>query len=272
MSEVFESFAQNFEDVMLWRVFNTLTSGTYIDVGAGDPTVDSVTKAFYDRGWSGINIDPLKNNIMSLNKERLLDTNLEVVIGGFTGEVDFYEIGVAGWSTASKSVAQTYMSAGIAVSRSTKQQFTLTDIWKKHLESHEVNFLKIDVEGTELQVLEGLDLEKYRPWLILIESTHPNTQVESHEAWEHILTCSQYIFVYKDGLNRFYLASEHESLRKYFEFPPNVFDNFVKNRPEYQVYLERISELQSQIAEILNSKSWRVIRLVNKILKKIRII
>jgi hypothetical protein len=54
----FISYAQNFEDVMLWRALKGLKKGFYIDVGAHDPEVDSVTKAFYDRGWCGINIEP----------------------------------------------------------------------------------------------------------------------------------------------------------------------------------------------------------------------
>ena len=58
----FISYAQNFEDVMLRRVFAELDTGFYIDVGANDPSADSVTKAFYDAGWHGINIEPLRNH------------------------------------------------------------------------------------------------------------------------------------------------------------------------------------------------------------------
>jgi hypothetical protein len=55
----FVSYAQNFEDVMLWRALRSLESGFYIDVGANDPTIDSVTKAFYASRWHGINIEPM---------------------------------------------------------------------------------------------------------------------------------------------------------------------------------------------------------------------
>ena len=55
----FVSYAQNFEDVMLWRALREVTHGFYIDVGAADPDSDSVTRAFYDRGWSGINVEPV---------------------------------------------------------------------------------------------------------------------------------------------------------------------------------------------------------------------
>ncbi len=55
------SYAQNQEDVLLNRVFQGLSDGFYIDVGANDPVVDSVTKLFYDRGWTGINVEPDEN-------------------------------------------------------------------------------------------------------------------------------------------------------------------------------------------------------------------
>ena len=57
----FISYAQNFEDIRLWRALKFFENGFYIDVGANDPTHDSVTKAFYDRGWSGINVEPMQN-------------------------------------------------------------------------------------------------------------------------------------------------------------------------------------------------------------------
>ena len=53
------SYAQNFEDVILQRVFHTCDQGRYIDIGGYDPTIDSVTKHFYDRGWSGVNVEPV---------------------------------------------------------------------------------------------------------------------------------------------------------------------------------------------------------------------
>ena len=50
----FVSYAQNFEDVMLWRALKHIDCGFYIDVGAQDPVIDSVTKSFYDHGWRGV--------------------------------------------------------------------------------------------------------------------------------------------------------------------------------------------------------------------------
>ena len=75
---MFISYAQNMEDVLLWRCFKDLENGTYIDVGANDPSEDSVTKAFYDRGWSGINIEPIQRHHDDLTAQRPRDINLRV--------------------------------------------------------------------------------------------------------------------------------------------------------------------------------------------------
>ena len=70
------SYAQNGEDIILNRVFMGEKNGFYIDVGAGKPNDDSVTKVFYDLGWRGINIEPHPENFHLLDKERKRDINL----------------------------------------------------------------------------------------------------------------------------------------------------------------------------------------------------
>ena len=77
----FISYAQNLEDVMLYRALKYVERGFYIDVGAMHPTINSVTKAFYDRDWRGINIEPSPEYFDSLQQERPEDINLNVVIG-----------------------------------------------------------------------------------------------------------------------------------------------------------------------------------------------
>src|ERR1041384_3211716 len=69
------SYAQNFEDVLLHRIFGNLARGFYVDIGASDPMIGSVTKIFYDRGWSGINIEP-SSTFPRLAAARPRDVNL----------------------------------------------------------------------------------------------------------------------------------------------------------------------------------------------------
>ena len=79
------SYAQNFEDVMLSRAFPG-ASGFYVDVGANDPDIDSVSRTFYERGWSGINLEPLGPQFERLKLRRPRDVNLQIAVGEAEGE------------------------------------------------------------------------------------------------------------------------------------------------------------------------------------------
>ena len=65
----FISYAQNREDVILNGFFEGRDKGFYVDVGAGNPVDDSVTKLFYDKGWHGINIEPIPHIYKELEKQ-----------------------------------------------------------------------------------------------------------------------------------------------------------------------------------------------------------
>ena len=101
------SYAQNREDVLLERVFADVENGFYIDVGAADPVLQSVTKHFYDRGWRGINVEPLPACFHRLQVTRPRDINLNMGLSACRGEMTFYELpSCPGWSTFSSSRAQ----------------------------------------------------------------------------------------------------------------------------------------------------------------------
>ena len=222
----FVSYAQNHEDVMLARVFRGIDAGFYIDVGAQDPRIDSVTKAFYDRGWRGINIEPVATWFDRLARDRPRDINLCLAAGAAEGVVDFYEVADSGLSTSSAEFARRHRDQGHAVVAGKVQVSTLDAICAEHLVEL-VHFLKIDAEGAELEVLQGIALERVRPWLILVEAKEPNSSVSTHARWDSLLLDRGYVFAYNDGLNRFYLAAEHASLHDAFATPPGVFDDFI---------------------------------------------
>src|SRR5271165_3364073 len=79
------SYAQNFEDVALWRALKDVSGGHYIDVGAFHPEIDSVTKWFYDQGWSGINLEPVPEMFAVLEAARPRDTNIRAAAGAVAG-------------------------------------------------------------------------------------------------------------------------------------------------------------------------------------------
>ncbi|HUX70817.1 MAG TPA: FkbM family methyltransferase, partial [Cellulomonadaceae bacterium] len=84
-SEPFVSYAQNGEDVILWRTLGNRGSCVYVDVGAFHPTYDSVTRALYERGWRGVNIEPQPDRLAAFEAERPEDVNLSLAIGDEDG-------------------------------------------------------------------------------------------------------------------------------------------------------------------------------------------
>ena len=247
----FVSYAQNYEDVMLARAFAGVERGFYVDVGAQDPRFDSVTKAFYDLGWHGINLEPVEHWHRKLVEERPRDINLCLAAGDHAGAIEFHETDESGLSTASAEFARRLREAGHALRTRQVPVDTLDAICRRH-DVREVHFLKVDVEGAEAEVLRGLDLARLRPWVILVEATEPNSRVSNHAQWEALVTDHDYRLVYQDGLNRFYLAREHEALAPAFAAPPNIFDDFVRRElVDLQAMLEaHIARLDGRIAAL----------------------
>jgi len=224
----FVSYAQNYEDVMLWRALREVTDGFYIDVGAWSPEVDSVTKAFSERGWRGINIEPNPHYFSQLVEHRPNDVNLSVAVGDHQGSVAMSFFPDSGLSTADPAIAKGHVESGWMVTTQEVPLVTLRTIWSSHVpQDQQVHFLKVDVEGLERAVLVGNDWALNRPWIVVVEATLPASQVECHSDWEDVLEDARYIYAYADGLNRYYVASERAHLAAAFKYPPNVFDGFV---------------------------------------------
>jgi FkbM family methyltransferase len=224
----FISYAQNLEDVMLWRALKHVDKGFYIDVGAAWPNEDSVTRSFYERGWNGINIEPNPFLYRELSQQRPRDINLNIAVGMTTGPADFALSRETGLSTLDQSAARAIQKAGHEVETVQVLVVPLSEIWRNHVpQMQEVHFLKVDVEGLEYQVIASNDWKKYRPWVVVVESTSPGSQSETHEQWEDKLLSNDYCFSYADGLNRFYVAAEKSEVRSNLRYPPNVFDGFV---------------------------------------------
>jgi FkbM family methyltransferase len=217
----FISYAQNFEDVTLWRVFRTFGPGRYIDVGANHPTHDSVTKALYERGWRGINIEPVEHFYESLCAQRPEDITLCVAIGAEEGELTFYEDRLTGLSTLSEETRAIQEAAGVQFIPRTVRVKRLDKICEQHLSEGEAfHFLKIDVEGFEQQVLQGMDFQRFRPWVVIMES--PFNQ---KPAWEPLILAEGYQFAYCDVINWYYIAQERPELLPCF-MPPSILDEF----------------------------------------------
>ncbi len=210
---------------MLWRAVGHVQNGRYIDVGAQDPILDSVSLAFYEKGWRGVHVEPTHHYAALLRKQRPDETVLETAVGAEAGIIKFYEIPDTGISTADKNIAQQHRERGFKLVEIDVPCVTLASIFNSSVRK-DVHWLKIDVEGLEEQVLRGWKPSKVRPWIVVVESTLPLTQTESYETWEPLLLGYGYSYVYFDGLNRFYVSNAKKELRNAFRAPPNVFDSF----------------------------------------------
>ena len=201
----FYSYSQYQEDLILYILLYDIENGFYIDVGAFDPIKVSVTKAFYLRGWTGINIEPQPDKKDLFDKDRPKDINLQLAIGEKKGNIEFYindqcSTYIKQYSRNSKTIINVSMD-------------TMSNICKNYVpKGRNVDFCKIDVEGGEKNVLLGYDFINYRPKVFCIESTVPLSYIPTYELWENILIQNNYMFVYKKSVNRFYVDKNFPEL------------------------------------------------------------
>jgi FkbM family methyltransferase len=226
-SEPIVSYSQNAEDVRLWRVFRTIDDGFYIDVGAADPDVDSVTRLFYEHGWSGVNIEP-SPCFEALEEARARDVNLPVVIGEQEGSVPFFlTYPFLGTSTVDLSAHGNIPEAIERVEEIAVPQRRLESVLREHATDRTIHFLKVDVEGAERQVLASSDWETFRPTVVVVEAIESWSMTPTHERWESILTDAGYRFAAFDGINRFYVADGYDHLIPSLAYPISALDRFV---------------------------------------------
>ena len=232
---------------MLWRALRHVEGGFYIDVGAAHPDIDSVTRAFYDRGWNGIDIEPVAAAAARLTAARSRNITMQVAVGEKSGTADFFVVDGTGLSTMERSALPAIGKAGFAAELTIVEMTTLADICRDHAPA-DIHFLKIDVEGAERAVLLGADFVLFRPWIVLAEATAPMSTRETSGDWEPILLRAGYRFVYFDGLNRFYVAEERfDELAPHFSVPPNVFDDFL--RVADTEWARRVADAQAQATD-----------------------
>ena len=218
------SYAQNLEDYHLARVFAGKTDGFYVDVGAGHPVGDNVSFHFYLQGWRGIVVEPQERLCRLYDHLRPRDIAASVLIGAGPGRAKFHEVDhLHGFSTMVERHARGAAKFGASFRTSRKFVVTLASLCETH-RVQEIDFLKVDVEGAEREVLAGADWRRFRPKVVLVEAVAPGDMAPAHEAWEPILLGNGYLFAFFDGLNRFYVAEEAAALKERFPEKPAPWD------------------------------------------------
>lgn len=270
----FVSFAQNGEDVVLWRALGGIREGRYVEVGANDPSLYSISRAFYDRGWSGLCVEPDAALAERYRTERPRDIVLEAVIrDSEEPSAVLHHFDGTGLSTLIDEIAAEHGERGFTATDVVVPSCRLTAALRDAgLDGVDVHFLIVDTEGSEAGVLRSADFVAFRPWVIVVESTRPLTTTPSHHEWEPLLTASGYRFCLFDGLSRFYLdAARHPELSEPLSYPAGVFDDFVSSRADDELATaereferriaeseSRIADLQREIDALRDTLSWRV--------------
>jgi FkbM family methyltransferase len=252
------SYAQNCEDVVLWRALGSIVAGRYVEVGANDPSHDSVTRVFYDRGWSGITIEPVPYFADLQRAERPRDQLVQAAItNAGRGEITLHVVPDTGLSTIVDAVSDRHAEAGIEHIDLVVPTMRLDDVLTESgWTDEEIHFMIIDVEGAEHDVLQSVDLSRWRPWVLVVESTAPTSTMTTHQVWEPELLARGYEYCLFDGLSRFYVAAEKaDLLRAALSYPACVWDDF-QTVPQAKVMRER-EALLDQIAH------WRTIALTH---------
>ena len=165
----FVSYAQNFEDVVLWRALQDVEGGRYLDIGAQEPELDSVSLAFYRLGRRGIHVEPTPTYATLLRSARPDETVIEAAVTDAPGPITLYELG--GLSSGCKDVAEYHRRNGYE-----PRSILVPTVRLDHLldlSDGDVHWMKIDVEGMEADVLRSWGDSPKRPWVLVIESTFP---------------------------------------------------------------------------------------------------
>jgi FkbM family methyltransferase len=242
------SYAQAKEDIHLWRALDGVKEGFYIDVGAWDPELDSVTKLFYDRSWRGVNIEPSPKWFARFPEVRPRDINLNVAVAETAKKLKFFEDQQSGLSTAVESIAQGHIESGrFKESSIVVPAVTLTQVCEAHCRTA-IHFLKVDAEGAEGEALRSLDFARFRPWILCVESHYPlRPDIQIYGEWENYLFSRGYRFVFTDLINRYYVANEHNERAAAFAVPGDFFIH-IDDLNRTRTLEARITELEALIS------------------------
>jgi FkbM family methyltransferase len=218
------SYSQNLEDYHLDLVFGDQPTGTYVDVGGGHPVADNVSFWFYLKGWRGLVVEPQQALADIYAGVRPRDHTVSCLAGRAEGEAEFHVVDrLHGFSTMMQEHAAGASQFGAGYTTIRKPVRTLAALCAEAGLAR-IDFLKIDVEGAESEVIAGMDFTRWRPRIVVVEAIAPGSMTEAWDSWEPALVAAGYRFAFFDRLNRFYVADEEAELARRFPPEPAPWD------------------------------------------------
>ena len=156
-------------DSLILHIFKNQKNGFYLDIGCGHPIKNNNTYLLNKKGWSGINIDLDEENIDLFNSYRKKDVNLATAVSDKEGETDLYFYhSKSALNTISKENAD-FQKAKVSKIKKIKTQTINKIIENSPFKDRKIDFLSVDVEGSELAILKNFDFAKYSPKVIVVE-------------------------------------------------------------------------------------------------------
>ena len=171
-----KTYSMDGEDIEIVKYFDNKKNGFYVDVGSYHPIERNNTMLLYNKGWKGINIDISDFSIKLFDQLRPRDINLNLAVSKNEGEIEMYfQKKLSQLSTIKKEQIKKSFQGEVKIKKIISK--TLTSILDEtKFANKKIDFLDIDVEGADMDVLESLDFEKYSPELICIEVIEKNNE------------------------------------------------------------------------------------------------
>ena len=193
-------FGEFGEDIFISRLLNDINKGRYVDVGCYHPFKGSLTAKLYERGWSGVNIDISKTTIDLFNISRKKDINLNIAATNFDGETFFYENSPINQQNSLIKTNDQQLKIKIKC-------FSLNTILEQN-KIDSFDYLNIDVEGSEIEVIKGINFNKFNPTLITIENNDLLLEDYFKSEIYKILVDNKYTLVNKIGVTNFFVHNK----------------------------------------------------------------
>ncbi|MEQ1869549.1 MAG: FkbM family methyltransferase [Vicinamibacterales bacterium] len=166
------TYSQQGEDAVLWHLLSEKGHGFYVDVGAHHPRRYSNTYFFYRRGWSGLNIDATPGSMKPFDLERPRDINIEAAIGTAVGPLTYYIFNEPALNGFSQTLPGPLQGSDYfrVIGQLSIVPRRLDEVLRERLSPGQlIDFMTIDVEGVDLEVLTSNDWERFRPRFVVVE-------------------------------------------------------------------------------------------------------
>jgi len=200
------SYSQSGEDMIINNILCGVKKGFYVDIGANNPWIQSNTMFFYEKGWTGINVDATPGSMKVFRKLRKRDINLEFAISDVEEKLKLFMYQSPFFNRLKENKAESNTNKLINVKE--LKTVTLEWVFDKYAQGKNIDFLSVDTEGFDFNVLKSNNWEKYRPKIVIIEVHAPVYYCHFKETeMGQFLEKKSYTFYCNTNCNLFFLEN-----------------------------------------------------------------